>query len=48
MGMHKKRGHAKFDLSGDSIAHTNKNKPSINPKWHQLLAHHLNIHIIRS
>jgi hypothetical protein len=27
MDMHKKRGHIKFDLNGDSIAHTNKNKP---------------------
>lgn len=31
-------------LSGDFVAHTNKSKLSINSKWHQLLAHDLNIH----
>ncbi len=37
-----------FDLSGDYIAHISKNRPSINLKQHQLLAHHLNIHIVKT
>ncbi len=41
----KKGIHVMFDLNCDSIAHSSKHRPCIHSKWHQHLAHCLNIHI---